>query len=30
MVLFGGGMPSGATLYDDTWEYDGSAWRRAR
>lgn len=30
MVLFGGGMPGGATLYDDTWEYDGSAWRRAR
>ncbi len=30
MVLFGGGMAGGTTLYNDTWEYDGSTWRRAR
>jgi hypothetical protein len=27
LVLFGGGDPAGDRLYDDTWEYDGSAWR---
>ena len=28
MVLFGGGDPSGTTLYDDTWEFDGTSWRK--
>ena len=25
-VLYGGGSQPGATVYDDTWEYDGSTW----
>jgi hypothetical protein len=30
LVLFGGGAPDSTTLYDDTWEFDGSSWRRIR
>ena len=30
LVLFGGGARDSATLYDDTWEFDGSSWRRIR
>jgi hypothetical protein len=28
LVLFGGGAPGGSTLFDDTWEFDGTSWRR--
>lgn len=28
MVLFGGGDPAGMALFDDTWELDGTSWRR--
>jgi hypothetical protein len=28
LVLFGGGAVSGTTLYADTWEFDGSRWRK--
>jgi hypothetical protein len=30
LVLFGGGDPAGSTLYADTWEFDGTTWRRVR
>jgi hypothetical protein len=30
MVLFGGGAPTGSTLFEDTWEFDGATWRRVR
>jgi hypothetical protein len=30
LVLFGGGAPDSSTLYDDTWEFDGSSWQRIR
>jgi hypothetical protein len=30
MVLFGGGDPGGMALFDDTWEFDGTTWRRVR
>ena len=28
LVLYGGGSPDGNTVYADTWEYDGTRWRR--
>jgi hypothetical protein len=28
LVVYGGGDPAGMTLYSDTWEYDGTRWRR--
>jgi hypothetical protein len=28
LVLFGGGDPAGNTIFADTWEFDGTAWRR--
>jgi len=30
LVLFGGGAADGSTLYNDTWEFDGTSWRRIR
>jgi len=30
LVLFGGGDPTGMALYADTWEFDGTTWRRVR
>jgi hypothetical protein len=30
LVLFGGGDPTGNALYADTWEFDGTLWRRVR
>ena len=30
LVLFGGGDPNGSALYADTWEFDGTTWRRVR
>jgi hypothetical protein len=30
LVLFGGGDPSSSTLYSDTWEFNGTTWRRVR
>jgi len=30
LVLFGGGDPAGNSLYADTWEFDGTTWRRVR
>jgi len=30
LVLFGGGDPAGSSLYADTWEFDGTTWRRIR
>jgi hypothetical protein len=30
LVLFGGGDPLGSALFDDTWELDGTTWRRIR
>jgi hypothetical protein len=29
LVLFGGGNPAGTNLFADTWEFDGTTWRRA-
>lgn len=29
-VLFGGGAADGSTVYNDTWEFDGTNWRRIR
>jgi hypothetical protein len=29
LVLFGGGPPTGNTLFADTWEFDGTNWRRS-
>jgi hypothetical protein len=29
-VLFGGGDPNGSSLFADTWEHDGTTWRRIR
>ena len=28
LVLFGGGATTGMSLYGDTWEFDGTTWRR--
>jgi hypothetical protein len=28
LVLFGGGDPNGNSLFADTWEFDGTTWRR--
>jgi len=28
LVLFGGGDPAGMDLFGDTWELDGTTWRR--
>jgi hypothetical protein len=30
LVLFGGGAPGSGTLFNDTWEFDGTSWRRIR
>lgn len=30
MVMFGGTNATGTTLFDDTWEFDGTRWRRVR
>jgi hypothetical protein len=30
LVLFGGGDPNSTALYADTWEFDGTTWRRLR
>ena len=30
LVLFGGGDPAGSSLFADTWEFDGTTWRRVR
>ena len=30
LVLFGGGAAGGSMLLDDTWEFDGTSWRRIR
>ena len=28
LVMYGGGEAAGTRLFDDTWEYDGTSWRR--
>jgi hypothetical protein len=30
LVLFGGGAPGNGPLFNDTWEFDGTTWRRIR
>ena len=30
LVLYGGGAAAGSTLYGDTWEFDGTTWRKVK